>query len=613
MKLTARLLKKIIRESVQKGVPGIGKFYADEEGKLDPESARQAVDFSAMLGQDIEPEDLDETILIEIKEIMADFVEQYYQNFIQQANEAEGGDNYPDEYDPIPGVRQRIDAIIDKNYYTQPRVLNTSLAGVVSLTTMQSFIDAEMGLSKSRGGKRLRRQKVKAFKAELKKLNRFFKSYDELLAALSPETQEFLESLNVKNDINRKIQKNAQIVKANHAIKMRPIPEYQNEIRLAKNKKEIAIAFNIFKRDIIELKKFMSENLYSHFGYGSMFITPLTFVIDPEKVKTVHHEPDFSWTENAPRKTIEHLDQNQHQKSSIDLMAEIEKYVEEAISGEFVGRYADPMVKQKFLPKKFPMTEAILKKLILEELSSLISEQEERNVTLEDLGLNKASKIHESFLFYDDDEINFESGRQYLQIAASITPIIIDIEGLINEANKVILSDIKRYIIKQIEFAYEDFYYHHEMSVSAKKKKKAMEKLMIAYAKPISLIDNWDGSLEGFMEFYYSFENTATRFSALPWNNQLHSSGLENSDLRNYSKIFKDIFRTKDILEYAKRKFGGLRKSDKFEEAFLEAQKAIEITIIAEGYWHIREYFTSTPEGEPPEMNKLFGIHYWNP
>jgi len=375
MKLTARLLKKIIRESVQKGVPGIGKFYADEEGKLDPESAHQAVDLSAMLGQDIEPEDLDETILIEIKEIMADFVAQYYQNFIQQANEAEGGDNYPDEFDPIPGVRQRIDAIIDKNYYTQPRVINTSLSGVATLTSFQAFIGG------SKEEKKARRQKVKAFKAELKKLNRFFKSYEELLDALSPGSQEFLKSLNAKDDINRKLQKNAQIVKANQAIKMRPIPDYQNMIRLAKTRQEVASIFNVFKKDIHELKKFMSENLHSHFGYGSMIIPPMRFVIDPERVEKVHQEPDFSWTENAPRKTIEHLDQNQKLKSSAELINEIESYISGAISGEFVASHADPMVKQKFLPKKFPMTEAILKKVIFEELSSFLSEQEDEDFT----------------------------------------------------------------------------------------------------------------------------------------------------------------------------------------------------------------------------------------
>ena len=603
MKLTAKLLKKIIRESIQKGVPGIGKFYADEEGKLDPESAHQAVDLSAMLGQDIEPEDLAETILIEIKEIMADFISQYYQNFIQQANEAEGGDNYPDEYDPIPGVRQRIDAIIDKNYYTQPRVLNTSLAGVVSLTSMQSFIDAEMGLSKSREGKRTRRQKVKAFKAELKKLDRFFKSYDELLAAMSPESQKFLKSLNVKDDVNRKLQKNAQIVKANQAIKMRPIPEYQNMIRLAKTKQEVATIFNVFKRDIAELRKFMSQNLRSHFGYGSMIITPMTFVIDPERVEKVHQEPDFSWTENAPRKTIEHLDQKHQQKSSIELINEIELYISDAVSGEFVARHADPMVKQKFLPKKFPMTEAILKKLIFEELSFFLTEQEQADVTLEDLDLNKRSKIGDAFLNYYD--INLESGRQYLQLAGALTPVFIDIDELANEANKVFLSGIKRKILLEIEFAYEDFYDHHEMRISAKKKKKAMEKLMIAYAKPISLVDNWDGSLEGFMEFYYSFNNTALKLSNLPYNMQLHSSGLENSSLRNYSKIFLDIFRTKDILKYAKRRFGGLRKSEKFEEAFLEAQEAIAIAIIVKGYRYTQEYFKTTPEGEPDKLREL--------
>ena len=253
------------------------------------------------------------------------------------------------------------------------------------------------------------------------------------------------------------------------------------------------------------------------------------------------------------------------------------------------------------------MTDKILKDLILEELSFFLTEEEQADVTLQDLGLHERTKIEDAFLFHDD--INLESGRQYLQFASALTPIYIDIDNLINEATKNMLhKSVKDFILNEIKYSYEDFYDHHEMYVSARKKKKAMENLKIAYAKPISLMDKWDGSLEGFMEFYYSFNNTALKFSALPWNNQPHSSGLENSDLRNYSKIFLDIFRTKDILNYAKRRFGGLRKSDKFEEAFLETQEAIEVAIIVNGYWYIRKYFTSTPEGEPPELRRIFSI-----
>ena len=41
MKLTAKLLKKIIREAVQGGVPGIGEFFDVDDMKLPVDSAKQ--------------------------------------------------------------------------------------------------------------------------------------------------------------------------------------------------------------------------------------------------------------------------------------------------------------------------------------------------------------------------------------------------------------------------------------------------------------------------------------------------------------------------------------------------------------------------------------------
>ena len=306
----------------------------------------------------------------------------------------------------------------------------------------------------------------------------------------------------------------------------------------------------------------------------------------------------------AKKKAIDFLDAARKPRPTSEILQELKDYILPALASSYAKERVAPEVEPYFFKEgKFKMTDKILKKLILEELSFFLTEQESADVTLEDLDLNKRSKIGDAFLLYDN--INLESGKQYLQLAGALTPVFIDIDELANEANKVFLSGIKRHILLEIEFAYEDFYDHHEMYVSARKKKKAMEKLMIAYAKPISLVDNWDGSLEGFMEFYYSFNNTALKLSNLPYNMQLHSSGLENSDLRNYSKIFLDIFRTKDILNYAKRRFGGLRKSDKFEEAFLEAQEAIATAIIAKGYRYIQEYFKTTPEGEPDKLREL--------
>ena len=44
MKLTAKLLKKIIREAVKGGVPGIGKFYDEDDMKLPVYYAKQGAE-----------------------------------------------------------------------------------------------------------------------------------------------------------------------------------------------------------------------------------------------------------------------------------------------------------------------------------------------------------------------------------------------------------------------------------------------------------------------------------------------------------------------------------------------------------------------------------------
>lgn len=402
MKLTAKLLKKIIREAIGSvpgpygGVRGIGKFYSDEKGKLGPESARQAVDLSSILAMDpdddedeekepyvsdLETEDLDETIFIEVKEIIADFVDQYYQNFLERVNEAEGGDNYPDEFDPIPGVRQKVDAIINKIYFTQPESQIRALVDAIRRSVPYRRNMFKISRLSSREEKKAERLLLKQFIDELEKLNDFFKSYDDLLAALSPESQKVLKSLSIEDKINDRIQKHAQTVKASQAIKVRPVSDYQNMIRLAKTKQEVATIFNVFKAHMVGLRKFMGDYMTSHYGYDSMFIAPRELIIDPEKIKTVHHEKDYSWTENAPRKAIDYLDNRDQEKPIGKIMNEIESYISDAISGEFVGRYAHPKVKQGFMPKKFPMSEAILKKLIYEELSFFLTEQEDEDFT----------------------------------------------------------------------------------------------------------------------------------------------------------------------------------------------------------------------------------------
>jgi hypothetical protein len=129
MKLTAKLLKKIIRESINKGgIRGIRKYYADEDERLDSETAKQAAELSGMLGSDIEAEDVDESIFIEVKEIMADFIQQFYNSLL--TNPSLNGSyrsqllGLDEIYD---AARKRIDSIIDGSYYVRSN-LYTNIA-----------------------------------------------------------------------------------------------------------------------------------------------------------------------------------------------------------------------------------------------------------------------------------------------------------------------------------------------------------------------------------------------------------------------------------------------------------------------------------------------------
>ena len=597
MKLTAKLLKKTIREAMRKNVPsmvGQADFFADRE--LDPDTAQQAIELSSAFDDKIDPEGMEEHLQGYVKQYMADFVEQIDnsiaeqvgQEFIDQYSYAESEEEKKEEAQNYrKSARNLVDEIIAKSHYEPAKEFrNTLIAGAFTM----SF--------------KFGREKAKVLRSYFKtELTQAYNSYEELVNSIPDERQDvryILEGPKVTEYFKGKIQGYNKKLSDQQNLQTVPTTTIYNGILNANSDKEITELFNKFLLSMRQLKSFLETHINFQM-FRTLQTFPMKLVIDPQEIDI---DDGGGYIMVAKKKAIDFLDAARKPRPTSEILQELKDYILPALASSYAKERVAPEVEPYFFKEgKFKMTDKILKKLILEELSFFLTEQESADVTLEDLDLNKRSKIGDAFLLYDN--INLESGKQYLQLAGALTPVFIDIDELSNEANKVFLSGIKRHILLEIEFAYEDFYDHHEMYVSARKKKKAMEKLMIAYAKPISLVDNWDGSLEGFMEFYYSFNNTALKLSNLPYNMQLHSSGLENSDLRNYSKIFLDIFRTKDILNYAKRRFGGLRKSDKFEEAFLEAQEAIGIAIVAKGYRYIQEYFKTTPEGEPDKLREL--------
>lgn len=353
MKLTAKLLKKIIREAVKGGIPGINKYYSDDEGRLDPESAKQAAELSGMFGKDIEAEDVDESILIEVKEIMADFVEQFYYKLV--TNPALNGSYNSQllDLDQIhDAARKRIDSIIDGSYY-----INSNLSTNIIVSAIMMAMHRNKAI-------RTEAQKLRLY---VRQMRDAFSSYDDLMSKLPPDLQKVLKKLNIGQRIDDRLNKLNEAIKAQRALKMQPVSNYQNHIRLANSKKEIANILDMFDAHLHELKDFMIKHFEGSKPSLSSLV-PYNLVIDPEYVQ--HKKDGIEYDEVS--KTISLFDKKRQRRSFLDIIDEVEQYVSPRISGDFVDRYADPQVKQKFLQKEFKLSSSIIKQLIKEELERLL-------------------------------------------------------------------------------------------------------------------------------------------------------------------------------------------------------------------------------------------------
>lgn len=357
MKLTAKLLKKIIREAVQAGVPGIGKFYDEDDMKLPVDYAKQGAELSNMFGKDIEAEDVSESILIEVKEIIADFVDQYYEKFISDVGQAEGTYNWPDEIDAQAAIKRRIESLIDNTYYMDPSTLRNKIFAVI---TMKMFKNRSL------------RPYAAVVRNKMRQIDRFYSSYDELYSALGDKKiQGALKKLNIKDEVNQEIKEYANLVKAAKKLKAQPIENYKNFIRLANSKEQVAKIFQQFIDDLRQLSTFMRRMSMRNVGYYNVE-PPRRYIIDPEQST---FEDNVGYKYQDYKKTIESKDPKTGLKNPMQIVDEVERYVEERIAGGVIAQAGAPEVQQKFMPKKFPMTEAKLKRIIFEEIAKLYRKQ----------------------------------------------------------------------------------------------------------------------------------------------------------------------------------------------------------------------------------------------
>lgn len=341
MKLTAKLLKKIIREAVRAGVSGIGGYYLDSKKRLNPDIGLTGAELSGALGRDVKSSDLQEMILHEIKAIINDFIEQYYESFIKEAGYTENS---------AKSVEPWINDIINKVYFSQPKVFLKQLINILQ----RYFIKKPNLLRSSKA-----HAQFEQMKKEIAQTDSFFASSNELYAALSPASQAFLKSFLSSGRIDRIISKMNEVVKANQELDIQDVSAYQEDIRSAANKEEVAEIFDAYRDHLENFKSFMG--IYLNEKYLSMLYHPIELIIDPDE------ETGVSIKIGDPK--------SQKLKSGLEIVQEIESTIAPRFSYDIIAQHGDPLVQQKFMPENFPMTEAMLHKIIMQELGNIKNPQ----------------------------------------------------------------------------------------------------------------------------------------------------------------------------------------------------------------------------------------------
>ena len=364
MKLTAKLLKKTIREAMRKNVPsmvGQADFFADRE--LDPDTAQQAIELSSAFDNKIDPEGMEDYLLGYVRQYMADFVEQIdnsiaeqvAQEFIDQYSYAESKEEKKEEAQRYrKSARGLVDEIIAKIHYDPVKEFrNTLVAGAFTM----SF--------------KFGREKAKVLRDYFKtELNQAYGSYEELVDSIPDERQDvryILEGPRVAEYFKGKIQGYNKKLSDQRNLQTVPTTTIYNGILDANSDEEIIELFDKFLLSMRQLKSFLE----THINF-QMFRTIQTFprelVIDPQKVD----EDGDGFIMVVRKKAIDFLDAARNPRPTSKVLQELKDYILPALASSYAKERVAPEVEPYFFKEgKFKMTDKILKKLILEELSFL--------------------------------------------------------------------------------------------------------------------------------------------------------------------------------------------------------------------------------------------------
>ena len=364
MKLTAKLLKKTIREAMRKNVPsmvGQADFFADRE--LDPETAQQAIELSSAFDDKIDPDAMEDYLLGYVKQYMADFVEQIdngiteqvAQEYIDQYSYGESAEEKKEEAQRYrKSARNLVNDILAKTHYEPIQEFrNTLLAGAFTMSH------------------KFGREKAKVlrdyFKTELKQA---YNSYEDLVNSIPDEKRDVIDILNepaVTEYFKGKIQGYNKKLSDQRSLQTVSTTTIYNGIFDANSDEEIIELFDKFLLSMKQLKSFLE----THVNF-QMFRTLQTFprelVIDPQEVD----EDGDGFTMAVRKKAIDFLDAARKPRPTSEILQELKDYILPALGSSYAKERVAPEVEPYFFKEgKFKITDKILKKLILEELTFL--------------------------------------------------------------------------------------------------------------------------------------------------------------------------------------------------------------------------------------------------
>ena len=227
-----------------------------------------------------------------------------------------------------------------------------------------------------------------------------------------------------------------------------------------------------------------------------------------------------------------------------------------------------------------------IKGIIKEELSRILYE-EEREITLDDLNLSENDDyIYMYGMLWNvfEKPESFESDKQYIELAASLTGVDIDLYELTKKGMVVMYRD--------------------EIMYSVKWDIVPDRKVINTYKPALDKLENWDGSMKNYKDFVESL----TSINKQILDRLKDDESEENMTLRIKSeRLYQNQIANKRLLNYI---FMQSMVDDKrnYEAAWEKAEKVTQIPIVFQAYHTLKEEVEKAFGSEPAELKAIFSF-----